>query len=377
MRTSPCFAHPLLPQIDDILRSAIAKICNISLNEDQWLQASLPVWSGGLGIRGVVQLASSAFLASAADTLPLQDLILRSGLVMDESTASASTHWRSLAGLPEDNSRPAGNQRVLDAIVVGHNFQSLLSRQSSQFHKARLLAAAAAHSGDWLHALPLSTCGLRLSDDSIRIAVGLRLGAELCQPFTCSCDKVVDAYGSHPLSCIHNPGRSQRHHFINDIIWRSLSRAGCPSIKEPQGLSRTDGKRPDGLTLIPWREGRCLTWDVTVTHTVAPSYLSIASSSPAAVAEAAAQRKIDKYVEIARTHLFVPIAFETLGPINQAGTDFLSALGHRLSRSTDDPRETFFLFQRLSVAIQRFNSVCFTHSLGNAQSRFLDLPGHT
>ena len=43
----------------------------------------------------------------------------------------------------------------------------------------------------------------------------------------------------------------------------------------------------------------------------------------------------------------------------------ISALGHRISPNADDPRETYFLFQRLSVAIQRFNAVCFANSFGN------------
>ena len=38
----------------------------------------------------------------------------------------------------------------------------------------------------------------------------------------------------------------------NDAIARSLTAAGIPVSKEPSGLTRTDGKRPDGLTLIPW-----------------------------------------------------------------------------------------------------------------------------
>ena len=235
----------------------------------------------------------------------------------------------------------------------------------TQYHRARLLAAAAAHSGDWLHALPITACGLRLNDEAIRVAVGLRLGSEICQPYQCVCGASVDTRGAHALSCKRNPGRSQRHHFLNDLIWRALSKAGLPSIKEPQGLLRSDNKRPDGLTLIPWREGRCLTWDVTVTDTVAPSYLSISSVSAASAAEAAAKRKEEKYSKITCNYLFCPIAFETLGPINREGADFISALGHRISSNTDDPRETFFLFQRLSVAIQRFNSVCFTNSFGN------------
>ena len=225
--------------------------------------------------------------------------------------------------------------------------------------------------------MPISACGLRLSDESLRVAVGLRLGSEICQPFHCTCGALVDARGSHVLSCKRNPGRSQRHHFINDFILRALLTAGFPSIKEPHGLIRSDGKRPDGLTLLPWRDGRCATWNVAVTDTVAASYVGISSSCAASAAEAAAKRKEEKYVEICRTHHFFPIAFETFGPMNQVGSEFISTLGQRLTRITDDPRETSFLFQRLSVAVQRFNGVCFTNSFGHLQDQFFDHPRHT
>ena len=66
-----------------------------------------------------------------------------------------------------------------------------------------------------------------------------------------------------------------------------------------------------------------------------------------------------------------------MGPINQAGQDFISDLGRRISLSTDDPRETSFLFQRLSVAVQRFNSVSFTYSFDLANFDGVYLPKHT
>ena len=37
-----------------------------------------------------------------------------------------------------------------------------------------------------------------------------------------------------------------------------------PSMLLPRGLYRTDGKRPDGLTMIPWGMRKKLVWDVTV-----------------------------------------------------------------------------------------------------------------
>ena len=55
--------------------------------------------------------------------------------------------------------------------------------------RARFLAAAyrptLPHSGDWLHALSIAACGLRLDDEAVRVAVGLRLGINLCVPHTC------------------------------------------------------------------------------------------------------------------------------------------------------------------------------------------------
>ena len=53
------------------------------------------------------------------------------------------------------------------------------------------------------------------------------------------------------------------------MIYRSLLRAQIPAKKEPTGLCQSDGKRPDGVSLIPWNRGRCVAWDVTVVDTLA------------------------------------------------------------------------------------------------------------
>ena len=71
--------------------------------------------------------------------------------------------------------------------------------------------------------------------------------------------KTVDArtaresdQGLHAMVCKKAPGKIARHHVFNDIIWRAVGAAGVPAVKEPSGLDRQDGKRPDELTLIPW-----------------------------------------------------------------------------------------------------------------------------
>jgi len=54
-----------------------------------------------------------------------------------------------------------------------------------------------------------------------------------------------------------------------------------------------------------------------------------------------------------------------MGAINKDGMDFLSDLGRRTTQSTNDHRENAFLFQWLSMLIQRYNAVAvlvtFTH----------------
>jgi hypothetical protein len=102
--------------------------------------------------------------------------------------------------------------------------------------------------------------------------------AKLCQVDQCSCGATVDRRGLHVFSCKCNPGRAQRHHFINDLIWRAMTIASILSVKEPHGITRSDGKRPDSLRMIPWSQGRSATWDVTVTDTVAASYIAISST---------------------------------------------------------------------------------------------------
>ena len=81
----------------------------------------------------------------------------------------------------------------------------------------------------------------------MRVAVGLCLGRAICETHTCPCGATVDSLSQHALSCRKHPGRVQRHAQINDLIHRALIRAEIPLFKEPLGLSRDDGKRPDGL----------------------------------------------------------------------------------------------------------------------------------
>jgi len=89
--------------------------------------------------------------------------------------------------------------------------------------RASFLAASTQHSGDWLFAIPIASCGLRLDDEAARVAVGLRLGLDLCEPHQCHFGSLVDGQGLHSFVCKRAPGSSARHYALNDLISRSFA----------------------------------------------------------------------------------------------------------------------------------------------------------
>ena len=124
-------------------------------------------------------------------------------------------------------------------------------------------------------------------------------------------------------------------------------------MKEPVGRSRSDGKRPDGATHIPWIRGKTVTWDVTVPDTYANSYIADTATTASVAANRAAENKTAKYQELAKTHQFASIAIEPGGAWNEKAVEFISEVGRRITEVTNEQQETMFLFQRISVALQR------------------------
>ena len=163
------------------------------------------------------------------------------------------------------------------------------------------------------------------------------------------------------MVCKHAAGRTARHHSLNDIIARVFAAAEVPVSKEPAGLSRSDGKRPDGITLIPWKSGKSAVWDVTVACTTAESYTSATAREAGAAAEMAASRKMAKYAALESQYDFYPVAFESLGSMCTAARDLFADLGRRIS-FISARRESSFLFQRISVVVQRYNAILLHNS---------------
>ena len=212
LRTAPCFLSPLLQIFDNLQRSLLADIANSSLdaNDPAWAQAVLPVWSGGLGVQSASQLVPSAFLASAAGSSELTRRILPPVLqgAPCPSHEVALALWSSGHEEPPPSAPASFLQRSWDSPRVLLAYRNLLETAPDAPARARLLAACAKESGALLQALPVSSLGLCMDREVVRVALGLRLGVTLYHPHAyLHYQAQVDHRGLHRLSCRRSQGR--------------------------------------------------------------------------------------------------------------------------------------------------------------------------
>ena len=60
-----------------------------------------------------------------------------------------------------------------------------------------------------------------------------------------------------------------------------------------------------------------------------------------------------------KKYMFYPVAIETAGTWDVMAIELVQEIGRRTTVIAQDTRETVFLFQRLSIALQQGNAVSF------------------
>src|SRR5919106_5539176 len=92
---------PEIASFDEAVRCLLSSIVNIKLDEEAWVQASLPVRWGGVGVRRASSLAPSAFLASVHSSASLVGLLMPNEAhhISESLVEDALAIWVDLAGI--------------------------------------------------------------------------------------------------------------------------------------------------------------------------------------------------------------------------------------------------------------------------------------
>src|SRR6218665_3448171 len=91
-----------------------------------------------------------------------------------ELVSSVLKAWITLTNAEPPTGTAAHCQKEWDRRYTDKVWAGLLESTSVPHDRARLLASRALNCGDWMLAPPVTALGLRLSDEEVRIAVGLR-----------------------------------------------------------------------------------------------------------------------------------------------------------------------------------------------------------
>ena len=124
---------------------------------------------------------------------------------------------------------------------------------------------------------------------------------------------------------------------------------------------RSDENRPDRIIAYSYSGSHCLVWNATCVNTFASSNLIQAELATGSVTVEV--MKIAKYAELGRRFVFQPVAVETSGAIRKSTIQFVNDLGRRLAVRFQVQCESDFLFQRVSLAILRWNAFSTSQSV--------------
>ncbi|GAV00129.1 hypothetical protein RvY_11020 [Ramazzottius varieornatus] len=219
---------------EQLSTKSAAKITNTSMTDPVWIQASLPVAKGGLGLRRAEEIALSTYLASISSAKQLVTSMV-ADFDLDELCATELTSWMEVSSTELPLAALRVFQHTWDLPIVEKNFSEVL-QASSLTEKAKNVGGI---------------------------------------------DEGVRSVAERPLK---------------GSLRRALVTCKSHAILEPNGVLKDDTrKRPDGMTLVPWKEGEALVWDVTCVDTLCDSHVGGSAENAGDAANKAEDLKRTKY----------------------------------------------------------------------------------
>jgi len=155
---------------------------------------------------------------------------------------------------------------------------------------------------------------LAFSPRDFIIALCLWLGIPLFPLLPlCTCLSVIDQFGDHLFGCSCSPLHIQCHDALVNIIHHALLQEH-PGVLREQGIA-SDQSHPGDIYHPEFILGHPAYFDVSVTCTAQPSFISSAASQAGVAAAVGEEAKDDHYLESVSDHggKFIPLVCESFG----------------------------------------------------------------
>ena len=270
--------------------------------------------------------------------------------------------------------------------LVNKQRRDAMLNNAGIWDKARLQAAAAAHSGAWLEAPPNAALDMQLSNAEVQYGVGRRLGVALCEECPCPfCLGVMDKYGAHCETCMTGGDKTVNHNEVRDDTYIHARRAHTAPRLEACGVSRLLGlqvvensqERPADVLLVRAQDittgmgtnASRVALDIGIICPQAFGHLGASSAEPCGAAEEYARTKCTRG-DIARRCadagvVFQPMIFESMGGVSSEADRVLKCLNKAVAVNTDSSEEAVAtrFWQRIGIDILRGNCRSFHRRL--------------
>ena len=330
----------LIKQASSCIRSAWSDVARApNLSDTEWLQSSLPLRLGGMGIKDPLVIAPAARIAAAL-TFSQRSSALglpRECCVLPEDWSRWSDHMQEVPGSNAEPLRSWVHGVRRSEVVDDHlsqkwwthrihkvRFERLL-RCSGLRDNARLQLQRMPHTTGWMTVTPNEGLGHKLDGRDYRYLIKWWLGRPLiingASRCPC-CEGPLDPLGDHLVTCKLNQP-VQRHNALRDALTDALREKGMTCHKEvPIGGAR----RPADLSLPSLDSRGPMAIDLVIHHALGPS--EVRGGDPRKSLKQAEEAKLAESLDLCTGNgwLFSPMAWHAWAGVGPYGTVMLARI---------------------------------------------------
>ena len=278
----PTLLKPATRFHDELTKATFRElVCCRDIGEQQWLQATLPIWNDGFGMSSMKSTCPIAFVSSWARSLAhlpqsfgdLTELVKNISRAVQHPGHNGSIASHLLQALPGNKSHielinnPKKLQQKLKSEQTEQIVSSILSNPLSRRSAAWFRSLQGLGAGAWLDSIP-SSAKLALKPSDFRLATRMKLGLEM--PLgsvvpVCECDKDIDEDGYHLLTCKTGGGPIWTHETLSSVWSDCLQHLKMSHQREQRNLYVNSDDRPD-IVVFDAQQGCDIELDISVAH---------------------------------------------------------------------------------------------------------------